>query len=211
MFHGIEYESELHNVELNCRRRWVSGNCLLHGSTLFGVRHISLDEEFSHDTLVADGGFLNYDVETENQLTGVQIGGDMFVCVSPRFKFGAEIEAGIYGNSSDYGANVNTREITTDVNGNVLSTTDANPINESDDKTDVAFVAEAGLIGLYKITPRLTLRGGYTALFIDGVALAPENLNVQESPFSTVGRTVDVDNNGEVFYHGANLGITWMW
>ena len=203
--HSISYSSELNNAELNLRRRWVSANCLLHGSYLCGVRYTSLHEMFSHDTLVGSGGSLNYDVETENDMVGFQVGSELFVCVSPRFKVGAEIEAGLFGNDAKYAASVNTRE----VNGQVV--VDANPINEFDDKNDVAFLSEASVIGLFRVTPRLTIRGGYTLLFMDGLALATENLNTTDSPFAAAGRTVSIRNQGEAFYHGANLGITWMW
>ena len=205
IFHSIDYSSEIHNIELNLRRRWVSANCLLHGSYLAGVRYVSLNEAFSHDTRVVDGGFLNYDVETQNDMTGFQLGGDLFVCVSPRFKLGAEVEAGMFGNDADYQGVVNTREVTNGV------AVDANPINESDDQTDVSILAEASAIALFRVTPRFTLRGGYTVMYMDGVALATENFNANSSPFSATGRPVSINNNGEAFYHGANLGFTWMW
>lgn len=204
-FHSIDYSSEMHNLELNLRKRWVSAGCLLHGSYLAGVRYTSLHETFGHDTLVADGGFLNYDVETENDMVGFQIGTEMFVCVSPRFKVGAEIEAGLFGNDAEYTASVNTLEVNTN------SAVAANPVNEFDDQTDVAFLSEASLIGMFRVTPRFTIRGGYTVLFMDGLALATENFNSTDSPFAAAGRTVSIRNQGEAFYHGANLGFTWMW
>lgn len=206
VFHGIDYSSEMHNLELNLRRRWISANCLLHGSYLCGVRYVSLDESFSHDTRVGTGGFLNYDIDTENDMTGFQIGGDLFVCVSPRFKIGIEVEGGVYGNDAEYAASVNTREVV--AQNNVV---DANPINEVDGNTDAALLGEAGLIALFKVTPRLTVRGGYTAMYMDGLALASDNFNSTSSPFSAAGRPVAINDSGEAFYHGANLGLTWMW
>ena len=98
-----------------------------------------------------------------------------------------------------------TREVTQGV------AVDANPVDEMDDQTDAAILAEAGLIALFRVTPRLTLRGGYTAMYMDGVALATENFNTTSSPFAQAGRNVTIDNQGEAFYHGANLGFTWMW
>lgn len=203
-FHGIEYSSELNSFELNCRRRWVAAGCLLHGSYLVGARYVNLTEEFTHNTRVADGGFLNYNVEADNDAFGAQIGTDIYICISPRFKIGFEAEAGVYGNDTSVSTIVNTRE----VNGNV--TTDATIIEEGADDTDVAFVGEGGVVGLFRVTPRFTIRGGYTLLYLDGMALGSENFN-PASPFSTAGRIASVDNGGEAFYHGANLGFTWMW
>ena len=79
---------------------------------------------------------------------------------------------------------------------------------EFESDTDVAFAAEASVIGLFKVTPRFNIRGGYQVLYLDGVALAAENFNTA-SPFSN--RQSFVDNNGNVFYHGATLGFEWLW
>jgi hypothetical protein len=192
--HGIAYSSELHNGEINLRHRWVSENCLLHGSRLLGVRYIALDEDFTHFTRVAGGGSLDYLDTTQNDLYGLQIGADLHLCVSPRFKLGAEVEAGAYVNR----ATTNT----------VAVTDTPTVLLESVSDTDVAFAGEASLIGLFKVTPRFHIRGGYQALYLQGVALATENFNTQ-SPFSS--RQSFIDNSGYVFYHGATLGFEWMW
>ena len=192
--HGIAYSSELHNGEINLRHRWVSANCLLHGSRLLGVRYIALDEDFTHFTRVAGGGSLDYLDTTRNDLYGLQIGTDLHLCVSPRFKLGAEVEAGVYVNRA-----------TADT---VAVTDTPTVLLESESDTDVAFAGEASLIGLFNVTPRFNIRGGYQVLYLEGVALAAENFNTQ-SPFSS--RPSFIDNNGNVFYHGATLGFEWIW
>ena len=207
--HSISYESELHNAELNLRRRWVSANCLLHGSYLAGLRYTRLNETFSHNTLVADGGFLDYDLSTQNDAIGFQLGTDLFVCVSPRFKAGLEVEAGVYGNNARSLANVRTLEVD---DNPPFTPTSGHPINnEAISETDVAFIGEANAIAIFRVTPRLTIRGGYTVMFLDGMALASENLNVDQSPFGNVNRAATLSTDGELFYHGANAGITWTW
>ena len=40
----------------------------------------------------------------------------------------------------------------------------------------VAFVGEIGLTGVYRLSDRLLLRGGYQLMWIDGVALAPSQM-----------------------------------
>ncbi len=203
--HRIAIDSELHSLELNCRRRWVSAGCLLHGSYLAGVRYVSLKEDFLFRGEVADGGFLNYDIEAENEAVGFQLGGDLFVCVSPRFKLGIEFEGGIYGNDSS----VNERIDTFEVDG--TDTTSATPVNGNDDNMDVAFIGEASAVALFKITPRLTLRGGYTLMYLDNFALAQDHFN-PDSPFVSNARSpIVLNNKEEVLYDGAHVGITWMW
>lgn len=200
--HTIGYSSELHNGEINVRRRWTSANCMLHGSYLMGARYVSLEEWFGYNTQADSGGSLDYDVDASNDLYGVQFGGEMFVCFSPRFKLGVELEGGIYGNDASVSTVVNT------VDGIVTST----PVNEELTDEDVAFVGEIGAIGLFRVTPRLTIRGGYTLLYMDGVALASDNFNTA-APFASFSadRIPRIYNDADVLYHGANLGITWTW
>lgn len=197
-YHSISYESELNNVEVNMRRRWVSENCLFHGSYLGGLRYLSLREYFNHATEAASGGSLNYDLDTKNDLFGAQIGTDMYMCISPRFKLGLEIEAGIYANSADADTYVTGVDVDTPIV----------PVSESEGETDVAGVFEAGIIGIFKVTPRWTIRGGYQGLSLNGVALATENFNTA-APL--LPRTAFIDSNGDAYYHGATLGSTFVW
>ena len=167
-----------------------------------GIRYVSLDEAFSYNTQADSGGSLDYDVDVTNDLVGVQLGTDLYVCVSPRFKVGAEVEAGVFGNDSTSTTVVNT------VDGGVAST----PINEELGDEDVAFVGELGAVGMFRVTPRLTIRGGYTLLYMDGVALATDNFNTA-APFASFSadRVSQHRDNADVLYHGANLGFTWTW
>lgn len=196
--HSISYSSELHNVEVNCRRRWVTENCLVHGSWLGGLRYVSLDEQFNHSTLAASGGSLNYDVDTANHAWGAQIGADMYLCVSPRFKIGVEVEGGLYANDTQANTYV------TGVDG----LAPINPVVESESETDLAVISEAGVIGLFRLTPRWTIRGGYQVMHMDGMALATENFNTA-APL--LPRTSFIDNSGEVVLHGATFGMTLTW
>jgi hypothetical protein len=191
--HQINLSSELDNAELNFRHRFVSANCLVHTSLLVGARYLRLRDDFIYSTDTGTNA-MDYLQKTDNDLVGAQIGGDMFFCITPRFRVGGEVEAGVYGNT----AKQRTRMIST-----------ASPeLRESVRETDAAFVAEAGLIGLYRVTSRLTVRGGYQLLFIDEVATAIDNFNTV-SPFSA--RTPFLDNSGDVFFHGSTLGFEWTW
>ncbi len=191
--HQLGLSSELDNAELNLRHRSVSANCLWHSSLLIGVRYLRLREDLSYRT-ETNVAAMDYALKVDNDLVGAQIGGDLFLCVTPRFKIGGEIEAGVYGTSSSQRTNV--------------TTTDSPVLHEYLRDNDVAFIGEAGVSGLYRITSRWTFRGGYQVLYVDGVATAVDNFNTA-SPFSA--RTALLSNNGNVFYHGANLGFEWTW
>ena len=107
---------------------------------------------------------MDYDVATRNSLTGGQIGGDLWVCIVPGFKFGVEAKGGVFGNLAKQHTNIAADSLST-------------PIVEEVSTTKAAFALEVGVMFIYKINQNFTLRGGYQSVFVDGVALAPENFN----------------------------------
>jgi hypothetical protein len=78
------------------------------------------------------------------------------------------------------------------------------PVNQRDNNT--AFLGEIGLVGVYQLTDTIAIRGGYQLLWLDGVALASEQ--VRTSNFFT-GTGTDV--HGDVFFHGALVGVEAQW
>jgi hypothetical protein len=69
------------------------------------------------------------------------------------------------------------------------------------------------LLLTYRLNYNWTVRGGYQFLFVDGVALGPENFNPEApailDPAST--RSPFLNDNGNVFYHGWTIGAEFMW
>ena len=195
--HSVAMSSELNNGELNVRRRFVGANCRAHSSLLVGARYFRLREDLVYNTFTSNPSlFMDYQLKTDNDLVGVQTGGDFYLCLTPRFKIGAEAKAGVYGTHSNQRTLVNT----------------ASPqVVESESVSDVAFLGDAAAVLLYRVTPRMTLRGGYQILYVDGVATGVNNFNTAD-PFATnPSRTIFVDNDGEFLAHGANVGFEWTW
>lgn len=204
--HTIAYSSTIDNFELHVRKRWQAPNARVQGSWLLGARYLYLLEDFNHFTLgggTPSRGNMNYDVRTRNSLTGGQIGGDMWINLIPGVNVGADFKVGAYGNY----ANQSTR---------IVATTGVPPgstFAESLDSNDIALISEANVMFLYRLGPHFTFKGGYSFLFIEGVALAPENFNttVPTILFAGSTRTPFVNVNGNIFYHGAFAGLEWMW
>ncbi len=96
-------------------------------------------------------------------------------------------KAGIYGNDADHHASVTTGVATVNASG-------------SDNPT--AFVGEIGIQGSTLLTANLSLRGGYRLLWVDGVALASDQLAATDF-FTSSG----IDGSGDVFYQGAYVGL----
>ncbi len=207
-FGSIAYSSSFDSLELDYRRRWMAPNCRIQGSWLAGVRYFRLEEQFQHLTRVnypdPNGGgapditgSMNYQVGTANSMTGFQIGGDLWATLFPGVQVGSELKAGIYGNRSDQVTSITADSI-------------VGSVDEADSKESAAFLAEAGLMGNWRLSQHITLRGGYQFVYVDGVALAAENFNASP-PFVGGARTVVINDNGNVFYHGFTGGLEWMW
>ncbi len=56
---------------------------------------------------------------------------------------------------------------------------------------------------MYRLDDVWTLRGGYNLLWIEGVALAPDQLDFTDTP--TSGTSLDIDSG--VFAHGFSAGL----
>jgi hypothetical protein len=179
----FDYRSRLYSTEFNLRRScedsWLT--------PLIGFRYIEL-----HENLVGQpmdpiaGAFWNTDAD--NFLYGFQIGADMKVLDrGGKFHIDGLAKAGLYYNRAEQTSAIPL------IVGDVASA--------SDDHT--AFAAELGLMGVYQWTERVALRAGYQLMWLDGVALAPNQIPVSSAPT----RTAAVDAGGTVFYHGATAGL----
>jgi hypothetical protein len=206
---AISYSSELHNWEMNYRRRWVSPNCRFHSSALIGARYIVLDEDFIYfidrqDPPIPMIGPANteYDISVFNDLIGFHVGGDLLLCIIPGIKFGGNIKAGLLGIQSVQRTRIDTvRPADTMLN---------QEFEEYAKDEDVAFIGEGGGEVIIEATERVTLRAGFQLLYINGVALAPEQFNPNFIPPPPT-RPTEVNTNGDVFYHGLTAGFEYMW
>jgi hypothetical protein len=211
-FQQINYQSSFDSFEINWRCRWMAPNCRYQGSWTVGVRHFILDEKFRFASQSGVNGFLGPiglvpargrdDTDTTNDLTGIQFGTDAWMCLLPGLRAGAELQAGVYGNH----AGVNTI-----IGSNLVPPSQA--FREHLAANDVSFIGQANLLATYRINYQWSLRGGYQFLYVDGVALAPENFNPLppnvNNPFNP--RKLIVNTHGSVFYHGWNVGLEYMW
>ncbi len=69
----------------------------------------------------------------------------------------------------------------------------------------VAFLGETGVVLTYAITQNLAFRASCGAMWLEGVALAPEQIGASDF----VAGTADVDTHGGVFYFGGGLGLEY--
>jgi hypothetical protein len=209
-FQRIDYQSTFDSFEINWRRRWMAPNCRYQGSWTLGVRHFVLDEKFNYSSISTVNTIIDPNIapfplpargaaitNTTNNLTGIQIGTDAWVCLLPGLRVGGEFQAGVYGNHM----NINNYFFSNQVNPDVIEELQAN---------DVSFIGQANLLVTYRINYQWSARAGYQFLYVDGVALAPENFN-SIPPQVNAPRQTFTNDNGNVFYHGWNVGLEYMW
>jgi hypothetical protein len=173
-----DYDSRLDSTELNIRldrADWLT--------VLAGFRWIELGDDLATNF----GGGATHDVNVNNHLYGAQIGADVAVLRRSRFTIDWFGKAGIYGNSAD--------QFTT-----VRGVAGAVPSLSASD-SQAAFVGEMDLTLRYELNCHWSLLGGYRALWLDGIALAPDQL--QTSNLVTGAATLD--ESSHPIYHGFTL------
>lgn len=180
-----DYGSKLHSAEFNVGRYYGEFIRLL-----TGFRYLELDERGSASLLNAQVPFSYVDT-TRNRLYGGQLGAQGWLICRDRFSLDVVGKAGIYSNAAAQDSSVTTGVATLNANGRGNRT---------------AFVGEIGTNGAWCLTDHLSLRGGYRLLWIDGVALASDQLASTDF-FTGTG----FNGSGNAFYHGATAGFEFAY
>lgn len=181
----LGYGSDLYSFELNWRRAWCSDRL----KTLIGFRIMELDENMA----ITDSGSPPdlFQGDIDNHLIGFQLGVEGVIFRSCRWEIEGGTKFGIYHNSADFDA----------------AFPQAGPaatFTAAEDHT--TFSGEVWLGVNYYVTDCLALRLGYQALWIEGVAILPEQLDDLAVPL--LG---DLDMGGSPFYHGVYFGAQVDW
>jgi hypothetical protein len=179
------YKSAFHIGEINLRRQWCEGLTLL-----VGFRAGELNEFLGSSGIGARVPVpVSLNVNTFNHLYGLQVGGDYeFYNMGGPLRISALCKAGIYGNS----AIQSSREIDTGTSDLTLAA----------HRNQAAFMGEAGAVATYQVTCHLSFRASCQAVWIEGLALAPEQIGANDFTAGVAG----IDTHGGIFYYGGGLG-----
>lgn len=221
--HRSSYSSNLNNVEWNLRigpplrrerrvftpgRGWTQQRGVGMSQSLFGgLRLMTIHEDFGFfaDTRVdVNSIFLGnksaaYRVKTRNRLVGVQMGGEL-VERQTRWQWGMSGKAGAFVNMGEQLTGIISDDIADPL---VFTQTPGHFVNDGEER--VAFVAEAGIFGVYRIRPAIALRAGYQVMWLGGLALASEQLDFD------FRQPIVINQRGRIFYQGASLGLEASW
>ncbi|MGD9855421.1 MAG: hypothetical protein AB7U20_10785 [Planctomycetaceae bacterium] len=154
------------------------------------------------DNLASGGGpdnvAVNLNAYTNNRLNGVQGTFDGNIVDTQFFIVDLFARLGLFHNETS--AQVVESVVGSSNDGSVYSRT------LEDNQNDFAFVTGAGVRAAVKLNDYVRLHTGYEFIFIDGLALAPDQ------PFRVgPGNVFTIDNNGNMLIHGARAGIEVIW
>jgi hypothetical protein len=180
------YGTDLHSGEINGRyqvRDWLG--------LLAGYRHLQLSEN-----LLTSVGFTtnaaNVSVASDNSLNGGQLG---FEVGRVGERLGVQLRglAGVYHNNATADFEV---------------TQTVGPAFGASGETDhTAFAGELQVKGQYRLTENIAVQAGYQLLWLEGVALAPEQLGRTD----VITQSINLTASGSPFYHGAFVGVAVTW
>lgn len=206
-FISYDYESELHNLEINARYMTrLSDNWNMR--FIGGVRFIHLEEKFQvqGQELVQNAELTT--ANTHNNMIMAQVGFEMEHAFGKHFDLGLHTKAGLGVNSAG-------NHLTNLLTSFPLPT--QTRMDESTDEAALCSVVEAGVFGRLYITDCFSIRGGYSVMFLSGLALAPEQLDLTNGDLSTAdrvaaGRTgAGLNTGGTMILHGPSAGVEFRW
>ena len=190
---SVRYESQINSPEINfvyCRCSCdpeICDSCELFG----GFRYLELNEELGIRSYDIQESTSRYRVRTFNNLYGGQLGvrGRR---ARGRWSLESTCKAGVFVNQSSQ-----VQDPIYDFPGIQFRG------RRSSADNDTAFVGEVNLTAIFHIDTVWGIRGGYNAMWIEGVALAPDQLDFTNTPASGTG----ILTEGGVFLHGVNFGL----
>jgi hypothetical protein len=181
------YSSHINNYEINVILPYASVQYLA------GFRYLSIDERFDINTFSNATGNGDYQILTRNRMYGGQLGARTQWQVE-RFVFDFEGKAGVFVNAAHQ-----DQSVVGDTDG-VLRQTGAT-------ERQAAFVGEVSAYLFIPMGTHFTGRLGYTAIWIDDLALAPDQLDFTDTP--TSGGSIYT--RGSMLIHGFNAGLEARW
>lgn len=183
------YSARLHNAEANVVRALNRKGLF----ALIGLRYLHFNETVVLTATDSDSGTSNYLTESQCDLIGGQLG-----LRAERWYEGwgweLTMKAGLYGN-------VMRQQQRMLDNGNTFVIRDA-----SAGAGSTAFLGDLNFTVFRQLNGVWSLRGGYYAMYVGGLALATDQLDFDNLPTSGQGVL-----HGDLLLHGFALGLEARW
>jgi len=181
------YLSDLYSAELSLRDKLSQ-----HITLLAGFRYLSLRDKIvlsGESTVSPNEGTGMMATQTMNNLYGFQIGADAAMPqIIDRLSINGIVKAGLYGNDVD-------------LTQTMMGTGVFSDSFFSASRGQASFVGEVALRPTYTLNGHFSVFGGYDALWLEAVALAPPHLPPTNS----------IHASRTAFYNGATVGLETKW
>lgn len=198
-----------HSGEVNYRRRTVGPYGRFQWSGLGGIRYMRYDSDFDYMTLGDNNTavpprlrFFEMNSSVDNEMIGVQIGGDLWWNVIPGVNVGIGLKGGPMGNHI-------TRKSVVSANSlGVLATPGS--LSLSDRASETAWMGEIEATLLYRISHSWTIKSQYYLLSVDTIGYGFDT-NAARSLVSGGTTPIDPIQTRSLTISGFSIGAEYMW
>jgi hypothetical protein len=194
-------ESTFHSGEVNYRRRTVGPYGRFQWSGLGGIRYLRFDDDFAYSA-VGNAGFFNLDSRVDNEMVGVQSGGDLWWNLVPGINLGIGLKGGPMGNR------IKRRSV---VASNSLGP-GATPatLTAEDYVAKTAWLSELEATMLYRLSHSWTLKTQYYVLNVDRVGFGYDR-SAAESLLGGGVQPIDSIQTRSLTINGFSIGAEYIW
>ncbi|MFO0815997.1 MAG: Lpg1974 family pore-forming outer membrane protein [Gemmatales bacterium] len=202
----LSYRSRFDSAELNLRYSTQASH-RMPIDVLAGVRYMKLQENLDFFAannsphlpgLMNASPYGNYSTRTDNDLIGLQIGGDLSYRLTSDWSLMGRGRGGLLVNSASQRSNLS---------GTLVSTSLPYSDSGTASGVGVASLFEFGIHTNYQLSSNLSLQLGYQGLFLSDLSTAPRQFQwgLEQGSRNTLDRT------GSLFFFGPAAGIEWKW
>jgi hypothetical protein len=204
-YSSLVYRSRFDSAELNLRYSTNRGS-RLPIDLLAGVRFVKLQENLDFLAANQTNVFgLNppvpiafYSTKTDNDLIGLQVGGDLSYRLTSHVSLVGKGRGGLMVNSATQRSNISGTLLASSAMFNDVGTGSG---------VGLAGLFEFGIHTNYQLSRNVNVMFGYQGLFLSDLSTAPRQLN-----WSTeLGGRNGLDRAGSLFFFGPAAGIEWKW
>ncbi|MCA9215356.1 MAG: hypothetical protein KDB27_19960 [Planctomycetales bacterium] len=181
--YDLDYSSRFRGIELNRKREFGS-----RFTGIAGIRYVQLSESFN---INSSGGASSSKID--NELYGLQLGGDLKLFNLGRVQFGATVKGGSYLNHAH-------------VSASVVRASSGQFARFVDNEDEIAFVGETMIGAFFPVGPKGNIRIGYQMYYLDGIGLSPD----QSNTYSLFAQSGSIDTR-DVWFHGGYVGLELFW
>lgn len=197
----LKYNSLVNSAEANLFRTWhewrPSSGSWLTVDWLAGFRYIGVEETAAIDMncCIADTVEVPYRVRTHNNMFGGQVGSRARWTWN-RWAVEGWAKAGLLGNAEKQMQDALIDYQSVPVRPAVATS-----------GSEVGFIGDLNLSVIYRLNEVWGIRAGYSTVWINGLALAPNQFDFA----TTEGDGSRLTGGGSMFLNGANLGLEARW